>query len=164
MLSQTKMQLWYPKQSCEEKVNNFLSSTEQNNDEKNNITPQRSTSFETEKSSENEIIDVDTVSEEDFTYISSKTTSSISALSSRFSEDSEKTVRDYSRIKTMPKKRLEQFNVGEISDFIDLDYWKMEKICCGAIFKGAYDEVLIDTSLIKPCTKRVTQIKKTNTF
>ncbi|XP_046735291.1 uncharacterized protein LOC124404870 [Diprion similis] len=46
------------------------------------------------------------------------------------------------------KRRLPQIPV---SGFIDLTYFKREKICCGTIFKGPYGEVMVDPSLIKPC-------------
>ncbi|XP_043491355.1 SIN3-HDAC complex-associated factor [Polistes fuscatus] len=39
-----------------------------------------------------------------------------------------------------------------LNGFIDLSYFKREDICCGTIFKGPYGEVIVDPSLIKPCT------------
>ncbi|KAI4492207.1 hypothetical protein M0802_009897 [Mischocyttarus mexicanus] len=39
-----------------------------------------------------------------------------------------------------------------VNGFIDLTYFKREVICCGTIFKGLYGEVIIDPSLIKPCS------------
>lgn len=35
--------------------------------------------------------------------------------------------------------------------FLNLTYWKRQKICCGIIYKGRIGEVLIDTHLFKPC-------------
>nr|XP_048288685.1 SIN3-HDAC complex-associated factor [Myodes glareolus]XP_048288686.1 SIN3-HDAC complex-associated factor [Myodes glareolus] len=38
-----------------------------------------------------------------------------------------------------------------VFSFLDLTYWKRQKICCGIIYKGRFGEVLIDTHLFKPC-------------
>ncbi|RXM93743.1 DENN domain-containing protein 5A [Acipenser ruthenus] len=35
--------------------------------------------------------------------------------------------------------------------FIDLTYWKRQKVCCGIIYKGRFGEVMIDPRLFKPC-------------
>ncbi|XP_071942643.1 SIN3-HDAC complex-associated factor-like [Antedon mediterranea] len=38
-----------------------------------------------------------------------------------------------------------------VRDFLDINCWRMEKICCGTIFKGPRGEVLVDPHLLKPC-------------
>ncbi|KAH0617046.1 hypothetical protein JD844_028639 [Phrynosoma platyrhinos] len=38
-----------------------------------------------------------------------------------------------------------------VFSFLDLTYWKRQKVCCGIIYKGRFGEVLIDTHLFKPC-------------
>lgn len=38
-----------------------------------------------------------------------------------------------------------------VFSFLDLTYWKRQKICCGIIYKGRFGEVLIDPRLFKPC-------------
>ncbi|XP_056132545.1 SIN3-HDAC complex-associated factor-like [Lampris incognitus] len=38
--------------------------------------------------------------------------------------------------------------------FLDLTYWKRQKVCCGIIYKGRYGEVIIDPHLYKPCCQR----------
>ncbi|XP_040885637.1 SIN3-HDAC complex-associated factor-like [Toxotes jaculatrix] len=35
--------------------------------------------------------------------------------------------------------------------FLDLKYWKRQKVCCGIVYKGRYGEVIIDPHLFKPC-------------
>uniref|UniRef100_A0A8C5KAP4 SIN3-HDAC complex-associated factor n=1 Tax=Jaculus jaculus TaxID=51337 RepID=A0A8C5KAP4_JACJA len=40
---------------------------------------------------------------------------------------------------------------GFFFSFLDLTYWKRQKICCGIIYKGRFGEVLIDSRLFKPC-------------
>lgn len=45
-------------------------------------------------------------------------------------------------------------NSLEISDFIDPEYWKMEKVCCGTVFRGLNGEMLIDDRFMNPCTSR----------
>ncbi|KAB0344791.1 hypothetical protein FD754_021717 [Muntiacus muntjak] len=42
-------------------------------------------------------------------------------------------------------------NRTSVFPFLDLTYWKRQKICCGIIYKGRFGEVLIDTHLFKPC-------------
>ncbi|XP_067012875.2 SIN3-HDAC complex-associated factor isoform X2 [Anabrus simplex] len=38
-----------------------------------------------------------------------------------------------------------------ISSFLDMSFWKREKVCCGTIFKGPYGEVIVDPRFLKPC-------------
>ncbi|XP_054159400.1 SIN3-HDAC complex-associated factor-like [Oppia nitens] len=38
-----------------------------------------------------------------------------------------------------------------ITSFLDMSFWKKEKICCGIIFKGPDNEVLIYPKLLEPC-------------
>ncbi|KAJ1177331.1 hypothetical protein NDU88_002590 [Pleurodeles waltl] len=38
--------------------------------------------------------------------------------------------------------------------FLDLTYWKRQKVCCGIVYKGRFGEVLIDPRLFKPCCSR----------
>lgn len=42
-------------------------------------------------------------------------------------------------------------NRTPVFSFLDLTYWKRQKICCGIIYKGRFGEVLIDRHLFKPC-------------
>ncbi|CAG2168976.1 unnamed protein product, partial [Oppiella nova] len=41
-----------------------------------------------------------------------------------------------------------------ITSFLDMSFWKKEKICCGIIFKGPDNEVLIYPKLLEPCCCR----------
>jgi len=38
--------------------------------------------------------------------------------------------------------------------FLDMSFWRREKICCGVIFKGPNNEVVISPKLMKPCSCR----------
>ncbi|KAM8740858.1 SIN3-HDAC complex-associated factor-like isoform 1-T2 [Acanthopagrus schlegelii] len=38
--------------------------------------------------------------------------------------------------------------------FLDLTYWKKQKVCCGIVYKGRYGEIIIDPNLYKPCCQR----------
>ncbi|MBN3288986.1 SHCAF factor, partial [Polypterus senegalus] len=38
-----------------------------------------------------------------------------------------------------------------VLSFIDLTYWKRQKVCCGIIYKGRFGEVMIDSRMFKPC-------------
>ncbi|XP_034529429.1 SIN3-HDAC complex-associated factor-like [Notolabrus celidotus] len=38
--------------------------------------------------------------------------------------------------------------------FLDLTYWKRQKVCCGIVYKGRYGEIIIDPHLFKPCCQR----------
>ncbi|XP_063053739.1 SIN3-HDAC complex associated factor, like [Engraulis encrasicolus] len=37
--------------------------------------------------------------------------------------------------------------------FLDLSYWKRQKVCCGIVYKGRFGEVMIDPRLFKPCCR-----------
>ncbi|CAG5958172.1 unnamed protein product [Menidia menidia] len=41
-----------------------------------------------------------------------------------------------------------------VFSFLDLTYWKRQKVCCGIIYKGRFGEVLIDPHLFKPCCRK----------
>ncbi|XP_078270940.1 SIN3-HDAC complex associated factor, like isoform X1 [Rhinoraja longicauda] len=71
------------------------------------------------------------------------TTSSISpSLSPTYSNQSD----EESDTETQKALSLEP-----VFSFLDLTYWKRQKICCGIIYKGRFGEVLIDPRLFKPC-------------
>ncbi|KAJ8396723.1 hypothetical protein AAFF_G00015610 [Aldrovandia affinis] len=38
-----------------------------------------------------------------------------------------------------------------VFSFLDLSYWKRQKVCCGIVYKGRFGEVIIDPRLFKPC-------------
>uniref|UniRef100_A0A3P8ZI45 SIN3-HDAC complex associated factor n=1 Tax=Esox lucius TaxID=8010 RepID=A0A3P8ZI45_ESOLU len=44
-----------------------------------------------------------------------------------------------------------------VFSFLDLTYWKRQKVCCGIIYKGRFGEVLIDPHLFKPCCRKKKQ-------
>ncbi|XP_046891020.1 SIN3-HDAC complex-associated factor-like [Hypomesus transpacificus] len=44
-----------------------------------------------------------------------------------------------------------------VFSFLDLTYWKRQRVCCGIIYKGRFGEVLIDPHLFKPCCRRKQQ-------
>ncbi|PNF26997.1 Protein FAM60A [Cryptotermes secundus] len=46
------------------------------------------------------------------------------------------------------KRRL---STPAISSFLDMTFWKREKVCCGIIFKGPYGAVIVDPRFLKPC-------------
>ncbi|KAL0962626.1 hypothetical protein UPYG_G00342950 [Umbra pygmaea] len=41
-----------------------------------------------------------------------------------------------------------------VFSFLDLTYWKRQKVCCGIIYKGRFGEVLLDPHLYKPCCQK----------
>ncbi|KAJ8377271.1 hypothetical protein AAFF_G00261800 [Aldrovandia affinis] len=41
-----------------------------------------------------------------------------------------------------------------VFSFLDLTYWKRQKVCCGIIYKGRFGEVLIHPHLFKPCCQK----------
>ncbi|KAL1516584.1 hypothetical protein ABEB36_000481 [Hypothenemus hampei] len=59
-------------------------------------------------------------------------------------------------------KRLEEIRRPNVSGFIDLGYWTKETICCGAIFRGRNDEILLDYSHFKPCAGRLAMCRTNN--
>uniref|UniRef100_A0A8K9V6D9 Uncharacterized protein n=1 Tax=Oncorhynchus mykiss TaxID=8022 RepID=A0A8K9V6D9_ONCMY len=44
-----------------------------------------------------------------------------------------------------------------VFSFLDLTYWKRQKVCCGIIYKGRFGEVLLDPHLYKPCCQKKQQ-------
>ncbi|KAF7274310.1 hypothetical protein GWI33_013027 [Rhynchophorus ferrugineus] len=46
-----------------------------------------------------------------------------------------------------------------VSGFIDLDYWRKESLCCGTIFRGLNDEIMVDPSYLRPCPARLAMLK-----
>ncbi|KAJ4429643.1 hypothetical protein ANN_21844 [Periplaneta americana] len=46
------------------------------------------------------------------------------------------------------KRRL---STPAISSFLDMSFWKREKVCCGTIFKGPYGAIIVDPRFLKPC-------------
>lgn len=46
-----------------------------------------------------------------------------------------------------------------VFSFLDLTYWKRQKVCCGIIYKGRFGEVLLDPHLYKPCCQKKRQHK-----
>ncbi|KAG7455916.1 hypothetical protein MATL_G00246190 [Megalops atlanticus] len=44
-----------------------------------------------------------------------------------------------------------------VFSFLDLTYWKRQKVCCGIIYMGRFGEVLIDLHLFKPCSQKQQQ-------
>ena len=45
-------------------------------------------------------------------------------------------------------------STDQVSSFLDMTFWRREKICCGVIFKGPNNEVVISPKLLKPCSCR----------
>ena len=45
---------------------------------------------------------------------------------------------------------------ARVCSFLDMSFWRREKICCGVIFKGPNNEVVISPKLLKPCSCRKT--------
>lgn len=65
--------------------------------------------------------------------------------------------RDRSPVKRIvaPRDLDETFESGDqVSSFLDMTFWRREQICCGVIFKGPNNEVVISPKLLKPCSCR----------
>ncbi|XP_015781912.1 SIN3-HDAC complex-associated factor [Tetranychus urticae] len=56
-------------------------------------------------------------------------------------------------------------SLSKVSSFLDMSFWRKEKICCGIIFKGPNNELLIYPKLLKPCSCRLkmTEAKSNST-
>lgn len=52
---------------------------------------------------------------------------------------------------------LSDFDESIIS-FLDMSFWRKEEICCGIIFKGPNNEVVVSPKLLKPCSCRKSSI------
>lgn len=144
MFPQTKMQLWYPRMTSEEKIKTFL------NGSNKKANKRRFRNFSIESDISDEYQNAECCTSGDRSIFSSRNQSP--QLS-----DSEETVEKC--------RKTGNFNMRgeEISDFIDLRYWRKENLCCGTIFRGVYGEVMVDPSLMKPCENRLTKIKTEET-
>lgn len=69
-------------------------------------------------------------------------------------EDSLVSQQDRSRRRKGKSRRRDE-RTESISGFIDLNYWKKEAVCCGTIFRGRNDEIMVDPSHLKPCVARL---------
>lgn len=149
MLSQTKMQLWYPRTSSEENIKRFLDGS----NKQSTIVTNYVRNYNVESDiSENEFENVEYyTSEGDRSIFSSKN------QSPQHSSDCEENFGKYRKRNSFIRKN------DQISNFIDLKYWRKENLCCGTIFRGVYGEVIIDPSLMKPCENRLIKLKKEKT-
>jgi len=50
----------------------------------------------------------------------------------------------------VPHKRLNA--APPVSSFVDLSFWKREKICCGTVFVAPNGALIVDPRFVKPCT------------
>lgn len=64
--------------------------------------------------------------------------------------------RDRTPVKRVVAPRdLDAFGSSDqVSSFLDMTFWRREQICCGVIFKGPNNEVVISPKLLKPCSCR----------
>ncbi|XP_046390995.1 myb-like protein V [Ischnura elegans] len=53
--------------------------------------------------------------------------------------------------KCNPSRRSQVSVSPQISSFLDMTFWKREEVCCGIIFKGPNQEVIVDPRFLKPC-------------
>lgn len=144
MLSQTKMQLWYPKKPSEEPPGHgsgaFLTQYNKTDEKRQNVYNDDEHSPPMSDVSEgNEEINVEFLSEDGSSRVGTPDAS-----------DGEIEIE---------RKRKKSDDI-EVSDFIDLNYWKKETLCCGTIFRGVYDEILVDARFIKPCKNSFLNKKK----
>ena len=60
--------------------------------------------------------------------------------------------------KIIESKRAQRFSTSEnslsLATVLDSSIWRREKICCGVIFRGLYNEIAIVPRLLKPCQCR----------
>ncbi|XP_047473865.1 SIN3-HDAC complex-associated factor-like isoform X1 [Penaeus chinensis] len=57
------------------------------------------------------------------------------------------------------KRKKQNPSQFQLSSFVDLSYWKQEKVCCGLIFRGDCGEVLIDPRFFQPCSCRIKSLE-----
>lgn len=100
-----------------------------------------------------DMTDIDFLSEEGPSMDSSRT-------GSPGASDNEDSVMQKSRSRRRKAiSRRREATQHNVSGFIDLDYWKKETVCCGTIFRGQHDEIMVDPSYIKPCLGRIALCK-----
>lgn len=63
-------------------------------------------------------------------------------------------------------KRNSESNIGSmtvdglrVTSFLDGSMWRKERVCCGIIFRGLYNEVAVFPKLLKPCQGRLKSMK-----
>ncbi|XP_069544302.1 SIN3-HDAC complex-associated factor [Brachyistius frenatus] len=47
-----------------------------------------------------------------------------------------------------------------VFSFLDLTYWRRQKVCCGVVYRGRYGEVLLHPHLYRPCCQRKQEEQK----
>ncbi|KRT85478.1 hypothetical protein AMK59_152 [Oryctes borbonicus] len=166
MLTQTKMYLWYQKQVVDARAGPGMKSMTKfkskhkkmcENSEKSAIAKKKhfereyspTLSDKSEGNHDVEMADVDFMSESGPSGRSSRT-------ASPGGSDCEDNISVSRRHKGIAKRRD---NAPQVSDFVDMDFWKKEKICCGTIFRGLNGEVLLDQRFLKPCNARLANCK-----
>lgn len=60
------------------------------------------------------------------------------------------------------QKRVSESSLGSLDNFrissvLEPSMWKREKICCGVIFRGIHNELVVFPKLLKPCEARLTK-------
>ncbi|CAH1155150.1 unnamed protein product [Phaedon cochleariae] len=138
MLSQTKMHLWYQKKTSEPPIPE--------------LTPPVNVHIEPEKD-ENTYVDVDYISEECLTSESTSTLISVNCSERLSFEKSSEEIRKKVSSEDCSKS-------VSVSDFVDLNYWKEERLCCGTVFRGLHNEVIIDPRLLRACPGRIRKGRK----
>ncbi|CAH1181198.1 unnamed protein product [Phyllotreta striolata] len=129
MYSHSKMQLWYPKQTPDSDVSDNRGKR-----------PGARDSLESFTSEDNE--PVDEVYQSGDAQSTTTTNTSRTSSPSNSSADAKK-----------------PGDSGTISDFIDSNYWREEKVCCGLIFRGIHDEILVDMRFMKACSSRLRRME-----
>ncbi|CAG9770411.1 unnamed protein product [Ceutorhynchus assimilis] len=106
-----------------------------------------------DKSEDMDINDIDFLSEE-------APSMSSSHNGSPGVSDNEDTVEQKNRSRRR-KGKSKKWNQARhnVCGFIDLDYWKKEATCCGTIFRGQSNEIMLELGTMKPCQRRITMCK-----
>ncbi|XP_057652796.1 SIN3-HDAC complex-associated factor isoform X2 [Diorhabda carinulata] len=103
-----------------------------------------------DKSEEHDLQEVDYLCEDGPSNESSRTGSP------GISDSEDVVMKTSRRYKGMPKRREAE---ARLSGFIDQHYWIKEEICCGVIFRGRYNEIMVDPAYLKPCLSRLNRCK-----
>ncbi|CAH1104033.1 unnamed protein product [Psylliodes chrysocephalus] len=144
MFSHNKMQLWYPKHSSDSNI----SQTQRKIRE----------SLESYTSEDTDLTDADFLSVDSQTTNTSDTSRTVSPTNS-YAHFNVKKQRHTNQELNEANFCTDKRNL-QVSDFIDLNYWKEEKVCCGIIFRGVHDEIMIDPRFMKACSSRIRNIER----
>nr|XP_023025800.1 SIN3-HDAC complex-associated factor-like [Leptinotarsa decemlineata] len=149
------MHLWNPKEFSDEEGSSEEDSVDKRTEKEKYIFVDIDSDQSESSEQWLELVDVDSLTDDSTSRYTSRTVSPVSKFAGQDVEKFEGKITEKSLLER-------ENNILHISDFVDLSYWKEEKICCGTIYRGLYDEIMVDPRFVKACPDRMSKLAKRN--